>query len=139
MKFRIIENRQGFIIQKKYFGLFWINYSEPDYYWDDYVFGWRKGNSTVWIHHSLMEAKESLERIKQFPIKYKNHRITYGIWNYTIKYIDLDSLKCHESSGYLYYDLGSSNLEDLKRRIDEFERKKEYNKNKNKIINIYKD
>ena len=135
MKYRIVETKQGFIIQRKLFNIIWIECSEAFYSYDNYIGGYTRKDNVVWVHEFLSDAKKALERIKTFPIYYNGHKITYGIWNDTVTYIDLDSLRFHSIE--LFYRLGSNSLDYLKMMIDELERKKEFNKDKNTIIKIY--
>ena len=135
MKYRIVETKQGFIIQRKLFNIIWIECREAFYSYEYYIGGYKRKDDVVWVHGSLGDAKKALERIKTFPIYYNGHKITYGIWNDTVTYIDLNSLRFHSIEPF--YRLGSNSLDYLKTMIDEFEKKKEFNKNKNTIVKIY--
>ena len=132
-KFRIVERPNGFYIQKKFLGIFWVNYIEPDYSFSEYLFGWIKDIGTIWIYDSLFNARKGLEMIKKFPIEYEGHMIAYG----HDTYIDLNSLT--SKYGRLYYGRGSKNLDYLKDLIHQYEIDKKKKKNKNKILKVYED
>lgn len=136
-KFRIVEKPNGFYIQKKFLGLFWINYIEPNYSFSYYVFGWVKDRGTVWVYDSLFNARRRLEMIKKFPIEYEGHMIAYGRHgNNEFKYIDLNSLTSNYK-GRSYYSRVSNTLDYLKEIIHQYEINKK--KNKNKILKVYED
>lgn len=138
MKFRIVEKPGGFYIQEKFLGLFWIDYGEPDYSFSDYLFGWTKDRSVVWIYKSLFDARKGLEMIKKFPIEYEGHMIAYGHYGNNDKYIDLNSLTSNYK-GRSYYSRGSNNLDYLKNLIHQYEIDNKKKKNKNKILKVYED
>lgn len=135
MKYRIVKTNQGFIIQRKLFNIIWIGCSEAFYSYNNYIGGYTKKYDVVWARECLNNAKKALKRIKTFPIYYNGHKITYGIWNGIITYIDLSSFESHSAEPF--YRLGANSLDYLKMVIDELEKQKEFNKNKNTIIKIY--
>jgi hypothetical protein len=136
-KYRIVEKPNGFYIQKRFLGLFWFDYAEPDYSFSDYLFGWVKDRGTVWIYDSLFNARKALEMIKKFPIEYEGHYIAYGHFKNDV-YIDLNSLTSNHR-GWFYYNRGAHDLNYLKDLIHQYELDKKKKKNKNKILNVYED
>ena len=141
-KFRIVETGEGFIIQYKW--LFrWYNYEEAyiDYMsrygrWEisDYLSG-------VIKYKTLDDAKYSLSVIKSFPIKYKKHKIDIAkkYLDDSFVYVDIDS-----ACGDKYYRLASTDLEELKEKIDKYEESKfqrklqlQKEKENKKIVKVY--
>jgi len=130
-KYRIVETIEGFKIQKRTL-FFWRDFSEPCYYYSEFCSGVEYDRNYVIIFDTKSDAQEHLKFILQFPIEYKGHLIMYGGNDL---YIDLSSSAY--KSGYLYYRRYASSLETIKDYIDQAERDKEFEKNKNKIIKTY--
>lgn len=130
-KYRIVETIEGFKIQKRTL-FFWIDFSEPRYYYSRYCSGLEYDRDYVIIFNTKSDDQDHLKFILQFPIEYKGHSIVYGGNDL---YIDLSSSAY--KSGYLYYRNWAKSLEYIKDIIDREENDKEFRKNKNKIIKTY--
>ena len=140
MTYRIIQTPRGFIVQHRFLWKFWINCSEPYYRYDrNYTMLWRFDKNTVWVYPSYESAKNALARMKQYPIYYKGHKITYGYWNGKIVYVDLTSRKHNYRFDETGYTIASYDYDGLKETIDNFIYEKEKKKNENKILKIFKD
>lgn len=141
-KFRIVETGEGFIIQYKW--LFrWYNYEEVRIDYMSRYGRWKVSDylSGVVKYKTLDDAKYSLSVIKSFPIKYKKHKIDIAkiCLDDSFVYVDIDSA-CGEND----YRLASTDLEELKEKIDkyeesEFQRKLKLQKEKEnkKIVKVY--
>ena len=143
-KFRIVETGEGFFIQYKSF-FCWHNYHFTNVSYHRIYDKFREKDTVFSIAHcypTLNSAMKDLEAIKSSLIPYKGHKIDVARcddFDGKIVYLDIDSRKGED------YLLGSEDLEDLKKQIDEAEndeierkfRAKKEKENK-KIINVYK-
>lgn len=71
---------------------------------------------------------------------YKGHKITYGKDGSSIQYIDLNSGGYNSRYDWYGYKIGcTSSLDDLKKMIDSEIERKEKDKHKYDILNIWED
>ena len=139
MKYRIVQTPRGYIIQKKWLGLFWTHCSERYYWhWHEWpAYYYLMGSSRRFIYKSYDSAKKGLEMIKAFPMYYKGHKIFCGSFaNGTHSFVDVSMTENWLSSTYYF---GTENLDALKKLIDEYEENKAKEKIANKILKVYPD
>lgn len=141
-KFRIVQTGEGFFIQRK--GLFkWYNYEEIYIDYEKRYDKWLVSYylSGVVKYKTLDDAKYKLSVIKAFPIKYKKHKIDIAktTLNNVVVYVDIDS-----ACGDDFYRLASTDLEELKEKIDKYEESKfqrklqlQKEKENKKIVKVY--
>lgn len=137
-KYRIIQIPRGFKIQYKWLGLFWTDFSEPNYTYDSYLIGYTSDRDTTWIRQSLVEAKRDLDFARQFPMEYRGHQIGYGRWGEKVTYVDLSSGSDYNGRGYSY-SRASSDLDRLKQNIDESIESDYKEKHKNDRLAVYEN
>lgn len=149
MKYRIVQTGEGFIIQHKCLGLFWKNHRTPSY--TQYSFGKIEKRATyngkeVIKYDSVVRASEALKLIKNFPIKYKGHKIECSFQlGYVPFYVDI-----HSYSGQdVLFDRPcfcrySTDLDLVKKAIDDYittqkrlKEEKLKEKQDKKIINVW--
>ena len=117
MKYRIVQTGEGFIIQHKEFGLFWVNHKLCNFS-DSCVYRMCIGENKINIvYHSLEDAMSRLKEIKKYPIKFMGHKIFYGIQYGTPLYIDSHSYCGTDYEDRPCYKLYANNIEDLKEKI----------------------
>lgn len=145
MRYRIVQTGEGFIIQYKKLGLFWLNY-KLHHFFESRIDGVCKHDGMVnMVYDSLEEAMGILTEIKKYPSKFMGHTIYYNIQLGNIPlYVDANSYCGTDDGDRACYKLYDKNIERLKEKItlkiEEENRRKEaiLNEKKNKeIINIW--
>jgi len=131
--YRIVETGEGFKIQKRLLWIFWLDCSEPSIEFDHdlcYI-----SDDYFTYYNTFEEAMMAVERLKNIFVHYKGHELMYALYNNIIYWIDTDSYR--NGFDITYYDKFSTNIEDVKKEIDNMYQGIEDEKVKKKIKNIY--
>ena len=149
MKYRIVQNGYGFVIQYKLLGLFWCNYKFDTYNVENFPYALERSQrrcvyleSESYTFDTYKEAREWLNLIKTFPFKYLGHKIKFGMaLGPEPVYIDASSVKTCKDEVWFYtkvfFNRFSDNFNELKTKITEYESEKL--KEKQRLAKIRKD
>lgn len=136
MKYRIVQRNQGYNVQKKFLGLFWIDVTEDDLtVSSDYGAYISDTSDRVCLtFYSIEEAKEYIQLFTKYPIRYRGHKIKCYCGYDNPYYVDMSSWEDkYWCTRFIIYD---KDIEQVKKKIDEYEEKEFEEKHKRDIINI---
>lgn len=145
MRYRIVQTGEGFVIQRKRFGLFWINHKLHHFTVCRYESKCVYDHKINVVYDSLEEAMSELNVIKKYPLKFMGHRIYYGIQigNEPL-YVDDHSCCGLDRFDRPCYKIYSNKVDEVKEKItlkiEEDNRLKEailMEKKNKKIINVW--
>jgi hypothetical protein len=143
MKYRIVRKVKGYNIQKKIFGLFWIDVGIDYYYSPQYHIEWKYDCTKYLTYKTYDDALEDINFIKNRYIKYKpfptanQHTILMAKKHgHQTIYIDLNSSIHDDICGRMYQNV-AYDLDHLKIDIQHIEEHKSKIKNGEKILKYY--
>ena len=118
MRYRIVQTGEGFVIQRKRFGLFWINHKQHHFTVSSYNSNCVYDGKRNVVYNSLEDAMSKLNEIKKYPLKFMGHRIYYGIQtNNEPVYVDDHSCCGLDGLDRALYKIYANNVEEVKEKV----------------------